>query len=72
MVREVVEQHSWVEMYVNIEDRLKTSKPFQKRVRLPYEEPLKKQTVSRQWQQVRMDILYMPKTEDGHRLLMVA
>jgi hypothetical protein len=47
-------------------------KQCETRAPLQYNEPLKSLTVSHLWRRVGMDISYMPKTDDGYHLLVVA
>ena len=68
----VVERYWWPEMNVDVKDWVTTCKHCKKRVPLRYDEPLESLTVRHLWQRVGMDISYMPKTEDGYHLLVVA
>jgi hypothetical protein len=71
-LRKVVEWYWWPEMYVDLKDWVNTCEQCEKRSPLRYDEPLKSLTVSHLWQLVGMDISYMPKTDDGYHLLVVA
>jgi hypothetical protein len=71
-LRMVVEWYWWSEMYVEVKDWVKLCEECEKRVLLRYDEPLNSLTFSHLWQQVVMDISYMPKTENRYHLLVVA
>jgi hypothetical protein len=59
-------------MYDNSNDWVKPCEQYEKGVPLRYDKLLKSLPMSHRWQQVRMDILYIPKMEDGHHLLVVS
>jgi len=59
-------------MYLDVKDWVKMCEQFEKRASLQYDEPLSSLTIRHLWQRVGMDISYMPKTEDGYHLLVVA
>jgi len=67
-----VERCWWLEMYDDVKNWVKICKQCQMRAPLQYDKPLKSPTVTHLWQQVRMDILYMPKTENRYHLHVVA
>jgi hypothetical protein len=59
-------------MFVDSKDWVITYEECEKRAPGRYEEPLKSLTVGHQWQQVVMDISYMPKMEYGYHLVVIA
>jgi hypothetical protein len=70
-LRKVVGQYWWPEMCVNVKDKLKMWEHCEMRAPLQYDEPLNSLSFSQLLQRVRMDISYMPKTEDGYHLQVV-
>lgn len=59
-------------MHIDVKDWVTSFELCEKRVPLPYDNLLESITVSHLWQQVGMDISYIPKAEDGYHLLVVA
>ena len=71
-MRKVTESYWWPEMHVDIKEWVKTCEQCEKRAPTRYAEPMKSLTVNRLWQRVGLDISYLPRTENGHHLLVVA
>jgi len=72
MLLKGVKRYCWPEMYVEVKGWVKTCEQCEEKPPVRYDEPLKNLTISHLLQRVGMHISYMPKTEDGYHLLVLA
>jgi hypothetical protein len=71
-IRNVMQRYCSPEMFVDVQDWVTMCEQCKQRAPPLHDEPLKSITVGHLWQCVGRNILYMPKTEDGYLLLVVA